>query len=270
MTSAESTSRLNLDRHRGRRALITGGSKGIGRSIAERLGAEGAEVAICARNADELHATKQQLETAGISVLAQAADVTSAADIIDFVDTAAARMGGIDYVVNNAGGAAPGNFDSLTDEAWYRDIDTKVMSMIRVTRAALPHLRASDRGRVINIGAIYGRSPDPRFFATSTLRAACLALTKTLAMQLAPDGVLVNIVNVGFITTPQWDNIHQRVRPGSSWSEFESSMVSEEVPLGRFGTVSEVSPLVSLLCSDEGQYITGASIDVAGGMGRYV
>lgn len=262
--------RVEQARHHGRVALITGGTKGIGRGIAEHLAGEGAAVALCARNADEVETTRVEFTDRGIRVFAVVADVRSVDDVNRFVKDAAAQLGGIDYVINNAGGAAPGQFEDVTDEAWYGDFDVKVMSMIRVSRAALPYLRRSARPRIVNIGSVYGRSPDPRFFATSTLRSACMSFTKTLALQLAPDGILVNIVNVGFITTPQWENIRSRISPYSPLPEFESAMVGDEVPLGRFGAVDEVTPIVSLLCSQAGSYITGASIDVSGGMGRYV
>jgi NAD(P)-dependent dehydrogenase (short-subunit alcohol dehydrogenase family) len=142
--------------------------------------------------------------------------------------------------------------------------------MIRCTREALPHLRARGGGRVINVNAVYGRAPDPAFFATSVNRAACISLTKTLAQQLAPDGILVNSVNIGFVLTPQWENIRARRAPDLSMDEFSQRMAAADVPLGRFGRPEEVAGIVAFLAGDRASYITGASIDVAGGMGRYV
>ena len=134
----------------------------------------------------------------------------------------------------------------------------------------LTHMRARGGGRIVNIGAVYGRYPDPAFFATSTNRAACLAFTKALALELAKDEILVNIVNIGFVVTPQWKNIHRRRAPELTREEFFDSLAAQEVPLGRFGLPDEVSGLVSFLLSDRASYITGASIDVAGGMGKYL
>lgn len=176
----------------------------------------------------------------------------------------------MDILVNNAGGAHPGDFEMLNDEDWKADLDVKLFSMIRCTREVLPHMRARAGGRVININAVYGRHPDPAFFATSVNRAACLSLTKTLAIQLAPDGILVNSVNIGFIVTPQWKNIHRRRAPDLPEEEFFARMAEAEVPLGRFGRPDEVSGIVAFLAGDRASYITGASIDVAGGMGKYV
>ena len=146
----------------------------------------------------------------------------------------------------------------------------KLLSSVRCSREVLPHLRAAGGGRIVNIGAIQGRAPDPEFFATSVNRAAGNSFTKTLALEVATDNILVNGVNIGFVITPQWDNIHRRRAPELTRDEFLQSLAEADVPLGRFGTPDEVSGIVAFLLSDRASYITGASIDVAGGMGRYV
>jgi 3-oxoacyl-[acyl-carrier protein] reductase len=254
----------------GRRALVTGGSKGIGAAIARELVGEGVRVAICARNEDEVLATAEELRSDGAVVHAQRADVTDPEQIRDFVARSAEELGGIDFLVNNAGGAHPGTFETLNDENWVADLDVKLFSLIRCSREVLPHMRAVGGGRIVNIGAVYSRYPDPTFFATSVNRAAGNSFTKTLAIEVAKDNILVNGVNIGFVTTPQWDNIHQRRAPEVSRKQFFDTFAAQEVPLGRFGTPDEVSGLVAFLLSDRAAYITGASIDVAGGMGRYV
>ena len=254
----------------GRAAIVTGGSKGIGRAVALELAIEGADVAICARHDDELAEAAEELRTTGRTVHAQAADVTDAEQVRDFVARSAEALGGVDILVNNAGRAHPGNFETLTDDDWRADLDVKLFSMIRCAREALPYLRARGGGRVINVNAVYGRAPDPAFFATSVNRAACISLTKTLAQQLAPDGILVNSVNIGFVLTPQWENIRARRAPDLSMDEFSQRMAAADVPLGRFGRPEEVAGIVAFLAGDRASYITGASIDVAGGMGRYV
>ena len=254
----------------GRRAVVTGGSKGIGLAIAQELAGEGADVAICARSAEGVEAGGALLRQSGRTVHAQVCDVTDPHQVVAFMKAVAAALGGIDVLVNNAGAAHPGTFESLTDEDWQRDLDVKLFSQIRCTRAALPQLRASTAGRVININSVYAKYPDPAFFSTSVNRAACLSLSKTLAQELGPDGVLVNSVNIGFVMTPQWENIRRRRAPDLTDEEFFSKLAADEVPLGRFGTVEEVSGIVAFLASDRASYITGATIDVAGGMGKYV
>jgi NAD(P)-dependent dehydrogenase (short-subunit alcohol dehydrogenase family) len=258
----------------GRRAIVTGGSKGLGKAIASSLVAEGVAVTICSRNAAELEATAEEIskEAAGGSaqVTAMVCDVTAPDQVTGFVESATETMGGLDILVNNAGGAHPGQFGTLTDDDWHADIEVKLFSQIRCTRAALPHLRRSQAARVININAVYARYPDPVFLASSVNRASCLSLSKALSIDLGGEGILVNSVNIGFVLTPQWQNIHQLRAPDIPAEDFFGRLAAAEVPMGRFGEPEEVAGLVTFLASDRASYITGASIDVAGGMGKFL
>ena len=263
----------------GRQAIVTGGSKGLGKAIAAELLAEGASVAICSRHADELAEAAAELRTAAApatpeqrapQLLALPCDVTDPDQVTGFVAAATEDLGGLDILVNNAGGARPGRFATLTDEDWHDDIEVKLFSQIRCIRAALPHLRKSGAPRVININALYARYPDPAFLASSVNRASCLSLSKALSIELGAEGILVNSVNIGFVETPQWQNIHSRRAPEMPADEFFGQLAKAEVPLGRFGRSDEVAGLVAFLASERASYIAGASIDVGGGMGKYL
>ena len=255
----------------GRRALVTGGSKGLGLAIAQELVREGVHVAICSRSEEEVAAAGEALRVAGdVVVHAQRADVTDADDVRSFVAGSAEALGGVDFLVNNAGRARPGGFETLTDEDWEADLGVKLFALVRCCREVLPHLRAAGGGRIVNIGAVQARAPDPKFFATSVNRAAGSSFTKTLALELAAENILVNGVNIGFVVTPQWEAIHARRAPELERDEFFRTLAAAEVPLGRFGSAEEVAGIVAFLLSARASYITGASVDVAGGMGRYV
>ena len=253
----------------GKKAIVTGGSKGLGRAIADELAREGADVAICARNETEVAGAGEELAAHGTKVFARSADVTDPDQVQSFIEEAATTLGGIDILVNNAGRAKPGTFESLSDEDWEEDLHVKLFSMIRCSREVLPHMRERGGGRIININAVHAKAPDYKFFATSTNRAACLAFTKTLAQEVAADNILVNAVNIGFVVTPQWQNIHRRRAPELSEDEFFAQMATD-IPLGRFGRADEVSGIVAFLAGDRASFITGTDIDVAGGMGRYL
>jgi hypothetical protein len=256
----------------GRRALVTGGSKGIGLAVAAELLAEGAAIAICSRNAGELRDAAEQLRGRypNSAVVDVVADVTDAEQVERLAERAATALGGLDILVNNAGGAHPGDFESLTDADWRADLDVKLFAQLRCFRAALPWLRRSDAPRVVNVNAVYGKYPDPAFFATTVIRGACLNLNKVLAQEFGSEQILINSVNIGFVDTPQWTNIHHRRAPELSQQDFFARLAADEVPLGRFGRVDEVSGMIAFLAGSRASYITGAMIDVAGGMGKYV
>lgn len=255
---------------KGRRALVTGGSKGIGRAIAFELAREGAGLAICARGAGVLEETAAALrEITRVDVFARTADVTDSKQVQSFVEQAAAALGGLDILVNNAGSALPGTFEEVDEVRWRADLDVKLFAAMRCVRSALPYLKQSTQARIINVNSIVGRQIAPEYIANSTDRAACLAFSKGLADNLAPYGVLVNSVNPGNVKSQAWGSTLDYFAPDAELEEYYEQ-AGRETPLGRVGEADEIAAVVTFLASKRASYVTGASIDVDGGLVRYI
>lgn len=255
---------------KGRRVLITGGSKGIGKAIAFELAGEGADLALCARSNEPLQATVAELrEKTGAAVFAETADVTDSEGIRAFVEKAASELGGLDILVNNAGSALPGTFEEVDEERWRADLDVKLFAAMRCVRAALPYLKQSDQARIININSIVGRQSAPEYIANSTDRAACLGFNKVLSDNLAQYGILVNSINPGNVKSQAWGSTLDYFAPEERLQAYYQQ-VSKETPLGRVAEAGEIAAVVAFLASKRASYITGASIDVDGGLVRYI
>lgn len=255
---------------KGRRALVTGASKGIGKAIAFELAREGAALAICARGAGVLEETAAVLrEKTCVDVFARTADVTDGKQVQSFVEQAAAALGGLDILINNAGSALPGTFEEVDEIRWRADLDVKLFAAMRCVRSALPYLKQSTQARIININSIVGRQIAPEYIANSTDRAACLAFSKGLADNLAPYGVLVNSVNPGNVKSQAWGSTLDYFAPDAELEEYYEQ-AGRETPLGRVGEADEIAAVVTFLASKRASFITGASIDVDGGLVRYI
>lgn len=245
----------------GKVAIITGGSDGLGRATAHRLAAEGARVVICGRREDYLKQAAEELSRdTGGEVVAIRADVSVPADCENLVSATIERFGGLDILVNNAGASAAASFEDVTDEAWLADLELKVMGAVRVTRAALPHLKARGGGSIVNAAIGQGKAPPPRALPTSLSRAAGLNLTKSLANEYAADNIRVNAICIGLLKSAQWDR-----RAGDRPVEELHAELGQRVPLGRIGEAEDYGDLVAFLCSSRATYITGTAINVDGG-----
>jgi NAD(P)-dependent dehydrogenase (short-subunit alcohol dehydrogenase family) len=244
--------------------LITGGSSGLGKALAERLVREGARVAIMARDAERLGSAAEQLHRAGGDVLSFAGDVRRVEDLSGFVESSVGRFGRIDGIVNNAGELAAGPFADHDDRVWEDDLALKLMGAVRLTRLALPRLRES-RGAVLNTLATSGKAPDALTTPTSVSRAAGLALTKALSRELAPEGIRVNAVLIGVIESGQLERY--AAAAGITPQEYYERMVaSAGIPLGRVGKPEEFAALASFLLSPRASYIAGAAVNLDGGL----
>jgi NAD(P)-dependent dehydrogenase (short-subunit alcohol dehydrogenase family) len=248
---------------KGKVAVVTGGTEGIGRATALRLAQEGAHVAICARRQELLERTATELRKRGSDALAVAADMSKAADIERFINAVVARFGRIDILVNNAGTSARGNFLEVDDKVWGADLELKVFGAIRCTRLAVPHMRKQGSGRIVNITISSAKQPGAESMPTSVSRAAGLALTKALSKEYAADNILVNTVCIGKIKSGQ----HERryTRQGISAEEYYRR-TAKDIPLGRVGDAEEVASVIAFLVSDAASYVTGTSINLDGGI----
>lgn len=246
----------------GRSALITGGSQGIGRGIAARFAASGANVAIVARRAEELEQTRAELQK-GIPgrVVAIAADVSTAEGCERAYAEAADAFPHIDILVNNAGTSRRGDFETIDDATWQADLDLKLFGAIRLCRLALPTMKARRWGRVINVLAIGAKAPQPSSVPTSVSRAAGLALTKVLAGEYAPHNVLVNALLVGKIRSNQWE---KRAEARNMDLEAYYAEMGAGFPMGRLGLPEEFAAAACFLASDAAGYISGTAINVDG------
>lgn len=255
-----------MDLHlRDKVAIVTGGSRGIGRAIALGLAGEGCHVAICARGEEALRQTEAELRGRGaapaggqVHALTVVADVARAEDIERLVAETMARFGRLHILVNNAGGRTRDE----TDEAWNMVYQSNVLAAVRATRAAIPHIRASGGGSIVHIASIWGRESGgtPTYNA---MKAAMISHAKAMALALAPE-IRVNSVAPGSVAFP-----------GGSWGrrleedpEGMRTFIQANIPAGRFGTPEEIADVVVFLCSERASWVTGACINVDGGQSR--
>jgi 3-oxoacyl-[acyl-carrier protein] reductase len=250
---------------KGKIAMITGGSRGLGRQIAEALAREGCKISICARDSKQLEVTVNEFATQGYHAHGIQADVTKEEDAARFYQESVAELGDPDILVNNVGGRRGSViFEETTLEQFREGLEVNLISAVRLTAMVLPHMKAQKWGRIINISSIYGREHGGSI-DYMTGKAGLIAFSKHLALQLAPDGVLVNCVAPGSIDFPgsSWDRF-QKTQPPEVVDEF----IARNLPMGRFGWPEPIGAMVAFLASDQANLITGACINVDGGQSR--
>lgn len=257
---------------KGKTALVTGASRGIGRAIARGLAAEGARVALCARSAQSLAAAADEIRAAtGTPPVAIAADLARLADVQRTVETTRERLGAIDILVNNAGAIRGGDFLTIPDEQWTRDWDLKLLGYIRMARAVFPHMQAQGGGRICNVVGAAARNPTPTYLPGGAANAALVNFTKGLADVGAPSGILVTAVSPAATRTERWDQLmhQQAAAAGTPVEEFQRS-VERAYPLGRIATSEDIADVVCFLVSARASFLTGICITVDGGATRGV
>ncbi len=248
---------------KGKIAVVTGGTEGIGKATALTLAREGAKVAICARRQPLLDAVAAEITKAGGEVLAISADMSKAADCERFINEVVKRFGGVDILLNNAGTSKRGNFLDLTDDEWAADLELKVFGAVRCSRLVIPHMKKRGGGRIINITISSAKQPGAGSYPTSVSRAAGLAITKALSKEFAADNILVNTICIGKIKSGQHE---RRIKNEGLKAEDYYATLSKEIPLKRAGEAQEVANVIAFLASGAASYVTGTSINLDGGI----
>jgi 3-oxoacyl-[acyl-carrier protein] reductase len=248
---------------KGKRAAVAGGSRGIGRATALALAREGCHVAVAARNREQLEATAADLRALGVEVAPVVVDLATREGPERFVGDAAGALGGLDVLVNCAGGSSGGAFPETTEDDWMHGFDRNLWPAVRACRAALPRIREAGGGAIVNVSSIWGREAGGAI-TYNAAKAALISLSKMMAVQLAPHRIRVNSVAPG-----------STIHPGASWEKRQqkdpagiAEFVKREIPWGRFGAPEEIGDVICFLCSERARWITGACIVIDGGQSR--
>jgi len=244
---------------RDRVALVCASSRGIGRAAAEALAAEGAKLALCARDEATLEATAAAIRAIGTEVLTVAADLGKREDVDRVMRETLARYGRLDILINNTGGPPPGRFEAHDDAAWQAAFETLLLSVVRLTRLAIPEMRARHWGRIITVTSTSVKQPIANLVLSNSLRAAVTGLAKTLSLELAADGITVNTVAPGRILTDRLLSLYGD-------EETTRRTAGQGVPMGRVGEPADMGNAILYLCSEQAGYVTGVTLQVDGGL----
>jgi NAD(P)-dependent dehydrogenase (short-subunit alcohol dehydrogenase family) len=256
----------------GKAALVTGGSRGIGRAIAQALAAEGARVAISARSEGALKAAAADIgRRSGAEVATIPADLSHLDEVTRVMDGTRARLGAIDILVNNAGAIRAGDFLKTPDEQWVTDWNLKLLGYVRLCRSVFPAMQAQGGGRICNVIGAAARNPSPTYLAGGAANAALVNFTKGLADLGAPHRILVTAVSPAATRTERWDGLiaQQAAAAGRSVEELAGE-AQRAYPLGRIATPEDVANLVCFLVSERASFLTGICVTVDGGATRGV
>jgi 3-oxoacyl-[acyl-carrier protein] reductase len=253
----------------GRVAMVAAASKGIGFGVASVLAREGCRVSICARDAVALdEARRRLLEGApGAAVASAVCDVSRPEDLERWHRSTVGNYGEVDILITNTGGPPAAKFLDLTEEQWRRGIDLTLMNVVRLCRLVLPGMRERGWGRIVHLTSLTAKLPIPLLTISSTLRAGLSALTKTMANEFSRDGVLVNAVLPGHVLTDRQIELNEiRSKQEGVSLEAYAARVEASIPIGRYGQPREIGEVVAFLASERASYVTGATIQVDGGL----
>ncbi len=252
----------------GKVAIVTGASRGLGKAVADTLAAEGADVAIAARDPDTLAAAAHEIrERSGRNVLAHAADVTRESEIAVLVEHVLRELGAIDVLVANAGGPPASRFETTALSDWKSGIELSLLSTILLCRAVVPGMKERRSGRIVAVTSISVKQPVDGLILSNTARAGVVGLMKTLSNELGPYGIGVNVVCPGYTRTDRLVELASRVsqQEGVPVESIYSRWTSQ-IPMARLGEPSEFASVVAFLCSERSSYVTGTCLQVDGGV----
>ena len=251
----------------GKIALVAASSRGLGRAVAEELAREGVQLVLCARGDDALQETAAAIRAAsGVQVEAVTADVSRPADVTRVTETAMRTFGKVDILVTNGGGPPAGPFESHSADAWHDAVRQTLDSVVELTRAVLPGMKARRWGRIINVTSIAVKQPVDNLILSNSVRAAVTGFARSLANEVAPFGVTVNNVMPGYTRTKRVDDLAARNASLRGTSpESEVAAWEAQIPMRRLGDPAELAAMVAFLASERASYTTGASIPVDGG-----
>jgi 3-oxoacyl-[acyl-carrier protein] reductase len=252
----------------GKKALITGASRGLGYATAEALAKEGSSVAINSRSQDHLEQAVQRLETeTNSAILPIQGDVLAPEFAEELIQKTITGLGGLDLLVTNAGGPAAGQFTDFDDETWQLAVDLSFLSHVRLIRAALPHLRRSTSPSVLTITSITVKQPLPNLILSNSIRMATAGLTKSLAQELGPEGIRFNSILPGWTVTKRVEQLMaHRAKTANSTPEEEIKKQAASIPLRRLGSPEEFANAAVFLLSPAASYINGVMLQVDGGL----
>jgi 3-oxoacyl-[acyl-carrier protein] reductase len=253
---------------RGKRALVLGASQGLGFGIANAIAAEGAHVVLSSQNEKRLRAAADELARKhGVQTAVCPCDFASADEVDAMAQSAMTAFGCIDILVNNTGGPPAGDVTSIDIGTWYRQFDAMVMSLLRVTGRLLPSMRARSWGRILTVASSSVVQPIPHLGISNTLRAALVTWSKSLATEVAADGVTVNVILPGRIRTGRVEELDRLTAQRQNTSLDEIVRQSQAaIPMGRYGTIEEFGAVAAFLVSERASYVTGSTVRVDGGL----
>ncbi len=256
---------------KGKNAAISGASQGMGHAIASALVEEGCNVAISARGEERLNQAVKEFAARGVKAVGVICDLATSEGCKKFIDEAVAGLGSLDILVNNVGGMIPGTIDSVSDEQWVQILSVNLLSHVWTTKAAIPHLKKSKAGRILNVSGVTGKQLLPGALTTTLPNAAIIGFTKIMSAELAPDGITVNNICPGFTNTESWGpRAEAMAKVRNTTADGVRQAIAGQTLLGRWAEPEEIGNAAAFLVSEKNSYMTGTTVEICGGFTKYL